>query len=238
MKRSVQGTAGFTLIEMLVATSLMGVVLAVLAMITSHWLPNWSRGFVRVQRSGLLFLALDRLVSDVAAAEFVTRSRDNPHPFFEGTESTITFIRTALGPNIRSGLEVVQFSETTDRLGTALVRSRAPFFPVAIASEPLLLRDPVPLLRAPYRVSFSYAGPDRIWKSAWRQAAELPSAVRLTVHDTMTDRTLSVSTATVVHRQIPASCLKSKDDRRCGRTVANDAADENPMSESRSGRDR
>jgi general secretion pathway protein J len=222
------GVAGFTLVEMLAATVLMGIVLSVLGMVTAQWLPNWNRGFARVQRAELLNLALDRLVGDVAAAEFVTRSRDNPRPLFEGSELAIIFVRTALGPNSPPGLEVVRISETVDRLGTALVRSRTPFVPVADASELLLFVDPVVVLRVPYRVTFSYAGPDRVWKSIWAQAGELPSAVRFTVRNAQTERALDVSTSTstLIHHQAPAVCVKSKSDRRCGRPAPKDSVDE------------
>ena len=62
---------GFTLIEALFATALMGAILAALATVTAQWLPNWNRGFARVQRNELLALGLERLVADLAAAEFV-----------------------------------------------------------------------------------------------------------------------------------------------------------------------
>ena len=45
--------SGFTLFEALVATALMGVILAALTMLTSQWLPNWNRGIARVQRTEL-----------------------------------------------------------------------------------------------------------------------------------------------------------------------------------------
>jgi general secretion pathway protein J len=49
---------GFTLIEMLVAVALMGVVLSALATITAQWVPSWHRGFARVQRNEMLDIAL------------------------------------------------------------------------------------------------------------------------------------------------------------------------------------
>ena len=42
---------------------------------------------------------------------------------------------------------------------------------------------PVVLLRAPFRLSFAYAGPDRVWKSTWQEADKLPAMIRLTVRD-------------------------------------------------------
>jgi general secretion pathway protein J len=215
--------AGFTLVEALAATVLMGMVLTALATITAQWLPNWSRGFARVQRTELLDIALERLVADLAAAEFISPNRKTKRPLFEGTELGVTFVRSAFGPNTRSGLDVVRIVETADRQGPALVRARAPFVPGTTSAE-RYFADPVVLLRAPYRVSFSYAGQDRVWKSTWLEARELPSAVRLTIRDAATQQTLSVSTATVIHTQLPADCVREKDSRDCGGTAQDGAA--------------
>jgi general secretion pathway protein J len=210
--------AGFTLVEALVAMVLMGMVLASLATITSQWLPNWNRGFARVQSAEHLSLALDRLAGDLAAAEFVTLNRNNPRPLFEGSELGVTFVRSAIGPNARGGLEVIQIAETADRLGPVLVRARTPFVPAEKVEGPFT--DPVVLLRPPYRITLSYAGVDREWKATWIGARELPSAVRFTIRDGVSERTLLASTATVVHTQLPALCVSSDDERRCGRNGA------------------
>ena len=85
------------------ATALMGAILSALATVTAQWLPNWNRGFARVQRTDSLALGLERLVADVSAAEFVPGGRETLKPYFDGTELSLTFIRTALGPNARAG---------------------------------------------------------------------------------------------------------------------------------------
>ncbi|MEA2873004.1 MAG: ral secretion pathway protein, partial [Hyphomicrobiales bacterium] len=56
-------------------------------------------------------------------------------------------------------------------------------------------------------VTFSYAGPDRVWRNIWRGEGQLPTAIRVQLRDATTDRTLSVSTATLVHAEIPADCI-------------------------------
>jgi general secretion pathway protein J len=211
--RTYAPVAGFTLVEALVATVLMGVVLAALVTITAQWLPNWNRGFARVQRSELLAVALERIVADLAAAEFVLPNREAKRPMFQGSELSVTLVRSALGPNTQPGLEIVRIAETADRQGPALVRSRVPFAP-GVAQ--LYFRDPVVLLRAPYRASFSYAGRDGVWRGSWLEARELPSAVRLIIRDAATDRTLSVSTATVIHAQLPVTCVGGKAEDDCG----------------------
>jgi len=218
--------AGFTLAEALVALALMGLVLASLATITAQWLPNWNRGFARVQGAEQLSIVLDRLAGDLSAAEFVTLNRNNPRPLFEGSESGVTFVRSAFGPNTRGGLEVVQIAEANDRLGPVLLRARAAFTPGEKVEGPFT--DPVVLLRAPYRVAFSYAGADRVWKATWTGARELPSVVRFTVRDWVTQRTLLASTASVIRIQLPALCASTKDDRRCGRAERKSAPGDKP----------
>ncbi len=213
-----RGEAGFTLIEMLLAMVLMVGVLAALASVTSQWLPNWNRGLAHVQRTELFGLGLERLVADLAAAEFVTANGKAKKPLFEGDELGALFVRTAIGPNTRPGLEVVRVSTISDNGGLALVRASAPF--VALP-ENATLRDvsnfsgQVPFIRTPYRAYFSYAGPDRVWQNNWRDEKELPTAIRVLVRDAATQRTLAVSTATVLHVSAPAECATAQVPKNC-----------------------
>jgi general secretion pathway protein J len=73
--------------------------------------------------------------------------------------------------------------------------------------------EPVVLLRSPFRLSFAYAGEDRIWKSNWRDSDKLPAAIRLTVRDAASERILSISTIAPVHVQSPAQndCAQAAD---------------------------
>src|SRR3979490_844246 len=140
---------GFTLIETLVAMALMGLVLSALANITAQWLPNWNRGLDRIQRSELISIALQRIGADLAAAEYVSVNRDARHPRFGGSELSVTFVRTAFGPNAGLGLDVVRVGETTDRQGLVTARSRASFRPLPLASSlsgQIHSADPVVLL--------------------------------------------------------------------------------------------
>jgi general secretion pathway protein J len=207
--------AGFTLLEALVATALMGMILAALATITAQWLPNWNRGMVRVQRNELVALGLDRLAGDLAAAEFISGSRETRKPFFDGASRSITFVRTALGPNAGPGLEIVRIAEVNSTEGPILVRTRAPFVPLNNDRVEPIFTDPVILLRAPYQLSFSYAGADRNWRKEWRQQVQLPKAIKLTVRDNATQRILSISTATLIHRELPAECIAAKSLAEC-----------------------
>ena len=208
------GEAGFTLIETLVALALTGLVLSALATITAQWLPNWNRGIDRIQRNELVDIALERIGADLASAAFVPANREQSRPLFDGSELAVTFVRTAIGPNAGPGLDVVRIGETTDRREFVTVRSRSPFGPLPVdssLSEQIQFADPVVLLRAPFRLSFAYAGPDRLWKSSWHDAKKLPAAVMLTVRDAVSERVLPVSTVVSVHAEGSAAEAADKE---------------------------
>lgn len=209
------GEHGFTLIEALVALALTGLILSALASLTAQWLPNWNRGFDRIQQSELIGISMQRIAADLAAAEFVPASRASKKPLFEGTALSVTFVRTALGPNAGTGLDVVRLGETTDQGRLVTVRLRAPFTPLAAGlspSEQIHVADPVVLLRPPLRMSFAYAGPDRLFRDDWHDMDKLPTAIMLTVRDAASERVLSVSTVTPVHVNAPARGGKSDGD--------------------------
>jgi len=189
--------AGFSLIETLAALALMGLILSALAGITSQWLPNWNRGFARIQNSESVSIALERICTDIGAAEFVTADRAAKQVLFDGTELSVTLVRPSLGPNARPGLEVVRIAESTEGKGFVLTRSQAQFTPGAAGQ--LNFTNPVVLLRAPYRVSFSYAARDSKWKNTWREASELPAAVLMTVRDAATEAPLGISRIAPIH---------------------------------------
>lgn len=206
------GELGFTLIETIVALALMGLVLSALATITAQWLPSWNRGYSQIQRSETIGIALQRIADDLAAAEYVPANRDTHKPLFEGSELSVTFVRTAYGPNAGPGLDIVRVGETIERRELVTVRSRARFAPLPVGSslsEQLHFSDPVVLLHASYRLTFAYAGPDRIWKSVWREADKLPTMIRLTVRDASSERVLSISTIAPIHVQVPSDCTQA-----------------------------
>ena len=208
------GEAGFTLIEVLVATLLMTVILAALATVTAQWLPNWNRGMARVQRAERLALGLDRIAADLSVAKMIPVNKDAKLPLFEGSELAVTFLRTAVGPNARPGLEVIRLVEKADSQGLAMVRERAPFAPMPSDGQ-IRFADQVVLIRSPLRVTFSYAGPDQVWQPDWRGQMELPNMIRVTVRDSATGQVLAVSRAATVHVNASAECARSKNLTTC-----------------------
>ena len=168
----------------------MGAILAALATVTAQWLPNWNRGFARVQRTELLASALERLVADLAAAEFIRAGARPRSRCSTGPSCRVTFVRTALGPNTRPGLEIVRIAEIgSDGARRWCACARPSCRHGRERPSAPRFADPVVLVRAPYRVSFAYAGADRVWQqylARRRRSCRAPCAC--TVRDAATER--------------------------------------------------
>lgn len=224
---------GFSLIETLVAVALMGLILSILAVVTAQWSPHWQAGFSRLQRAELVGLGLDRVASDLAAAEFIAPIGSD-RPLFYGSGSAVTFIRSPIGPKPSSGaaptgLEIIRFANSEKEGG--LVRSRVAFSPAASAgvrAEDFEFSDAALLLRAPLRLSFAFAGPERNWADSWDSATGLPTAVRITVSNADSDEILVVSTATLIHINAPAACASSTPSSQCGGGQSASGGDQQP----------
>jgi general secretion pathway protein J len=210
---------GFTLLEALIAVGLLALLLATLATVTAQWMRGWKAGFDRTQSADLLGLGLDRIVADIGAAKFISPGQADKHPIFQGSDSSVTFVRSAIGPNAPDGLEIVRLAEIDDARGRILVRTRTAFTPSvtteALEGGDIEFTNPVVLIRPPFRVSFAFAGRDRFWRETWSSAGQLPDAVRVTVRDALTDEILPVSTAALVNVNAPAECA-AKATRDCG----------------------
>jgi general secretion pathway protein J len=224
-----RGVAGFTLVEAIVSVALMSLIVASLSAVTGQWVPNWHRGFGRVQRVETLDVGLQRLVSDLEAAESITPNNAS-RPLFIGDAKSVTFVRVAIAPGTGSHLEFVRLAETVDERGFALVRSHAPFKPLdpnRPMDAQLYFADPVVLVRAPYRISFAFAGDDRLWRDMW-DVPVLPSAARVEVRDAATDQVLALSTATLLHVNLSAKCVSQQSGPQCPNGGGGQAAPQPP----------
>ena len=202
--------AGFSLIEAMATLALTATIILALSSVAGQWLPNWRRGFVDLQRADLLGVGLERLVDDLSAAEYVSRSAGAPTPLFEGDASSVMFVRSAVGPDAYPHLEIVRLAEIKEDRGLAMVRTRARFAPTSpkptgAPAQPIAFGDPVTLVRAPFHITFAYAGPDRVWLPSWKGREELPEAVRISVRDTVANRVLAASTVARVRVTAPSA---------------------------------
>lgn len=196
--------AGFTLIEAMAAVAVTAAIVAGIASITGQWLPQWHRGVVDLQRADLLSLGVERIAADIAAAEYVPATGDDQAPLFDGGPSSITFVRSSIEPDAPSRLEIVRIAETNDDQGFAIVRASAPFTPTGAGGALTTFANAIVLVRAPFSISFAYAGPDRAWMEHWRGNTRLPDAVRIAVREGPGGRMLAASTAVALRVTAPA----------------------------------
>jgi general secretion pathway protein J len=166
---------GFTLLEALAAVAVTAAILAGLATIAGQWLKEWRHGFAALQSADRIGLALDRIVEDLAAAEYARLDGGQGAPLFRGEPGAVVFVRQEIGPGAAPRLEIVRIGATAG--GEKVQRARARFAPGEIGA----FRDATTLLSPPYRLAFAYAGADRRWLNAWSDTLKLPRAVRLTV---------------------------------------------------------
>ena len=206
--------AGFTLIEALLAILLLGIILGALGTVTGQWLPNWNRGMLGLQRVERIAVSVQRMVSDISGAEMIPPESDAKTVLFDGTQHDLTFVRSAVGPNAKPGLEIVRLSENVDDQGLAMVRQRASFAPMSPDSK-MRFVDAVVLIRAPFRVFFSYAGPDGVWQQDWHGQPQLPQRIRISIADTSTGKRMSFSEAGLVHVNAPAECARADNPEEC-----------------------
>lgn len=205
---------GFSLIEALASVAVMAAILGALGVIAGQWIPSWSHGLADAQRADLTSLAIERMAADLAAAVYVTPGGDSKIPFFDGSPSSVTFVRSSYGPAARSELEIVRISARRDGNGVALVREQAPFVPMAPGAEAgvIALKDPVVLTRGSVHVNFAYSGAGVAWAPSWRGAKKLPTAMRITLRDATAGRVLAASTAFALHVTAPPPEKKKQDE--------------------------
>jgi general secretion pathway protein J len=211
------------LFEALVSVALMGMIVTCLSAVTGQWLPNWRRGFARVQGVEALDVGLRRVIADLEAAEFVSANNQSRRPFFIGDAVSVTFVRSAIGPDAAPGLEFVRLAPTIDARGLVLARARARFTPTA--ADPPSFGGPVAVIRAPWRISFAYAGADGVWRDSWRDAPALPAAIRVEAREGSDDAVASIVTEASPRVDTPAECAGQKSVATC---LANLGAARNP----------
>jgi general secretion pathway protein J len=83
------------------ATLLMTVILGALATVTAQWLPNWNRAWRGCSAPSDWRSAWSASLADLSVAEMIPSAATAKRPLFEGSELSVTFVRTAVGPNTR-----------------------------------------------------------------------------------------------------------------------------------------
>jgi general secretion pathway protein J len=186
---------------MMLALALTGVMVSAIAVFAGQWMTSWRAGFAQLQATDLLSLGLERLSADISSAQYAEVNGGQEPTLFLGDTKSLIFVRRSPAPDTLGRMEVVRIAQTSDARGAALIRSRAPYIPLAPGTpiSSLHFTDPVALIRAPFVVSFAYADATRVWRDGWSLNKALPAAVRVTVRTVGHAEVISASTAISLH---------------------------------------
>jgi prepilin-type N-terminal cleavage/methylation domain-containing protein len=202
------GQAGFTLLELLVAMTIMALV-SVLALFGLRIIAG---GTAERQRD-IVSWASDARVLEIAVEELsraLPLDWGPPGSFrvaFDGDDDSLRFVNAT--PGYRSGTGLVMWQYRLDAVGgrTVVYLQRRPLTPESAGFGDFDDRKDQPVAQFPGELSFAYFGKadeeeSGQWQSRWRDAPRLPAAVRLG-DDSSGPPLLTVS----LHIDLPAECL-------------------------------
>jgi general secretion pathway protein J len=177
--RSARRTAGFTLVEVLIAVAIVAGVLAVALGAARVGLAAWRQGDARaegLQHARSLTLLLDQVIS--AAYPYRIEAGDAGRLAFEGEPERLAFVTTVPAVTPAAPIAFVALRLERDEGGLAVLQGVLP------AGEPLA--DLTPALRdgTVRSVRFRYRRiEDGTWSDRWSGANEqaLPGAVEVTL---------------------------------------------------------
>jgi general secretion pathway protein J len=173
---------GFTLLELLVALAVMGMIALMLAGTTQYGIAAWRRTDAFAATAGELLLGRTILARDLARAypEWRIEGDGSPRVAFDGTADSMRFLAPA--PDSMGGAGLARFS-------LAVGGDHGDRFLALAAGLELGTGETAPasvLLDRAVRIEFAYYGPPApgaapSWQEEWRARAELPMLVRVRV---------------------------------------------------------
>ncbi|WP_340116984.1 prepilin-type N-terminal cleavage/methylation domain-containing protein [Pelagibius sp. 7325] len=176
---------GFTLLELLVAMALLGLISTMLMGGVRFGARVWERAALQVESTGEA-AALDdflrRRLSRIDALRVETRS--GRHVLFSGTRATLRFAGPAPTDSAVAGSYVYELKRAPDGSG-ALVLSWAlregGGYPGRLVVAPAVRRVELAYFGAPR------AGVAPVWHDSWRERDSLPQLIRLRIVSEVTD---------------------------------------------------
>jgi prepilin-type N-terminal cleavage/methylation domain-containing protein len=169
--------AGFTLIEVLAALAVTAALVAVALPFAGRLAARWWVRETTVEAADALMQAIARLSDDLSqAVPLSSRQGDVDRSVFSAASDYVQFVRPAIGRTGVIGLETVRYEIRGGAGGDALVRKASDFAPDS-ALEP---GSPTTILDG-YRFSFRTYAEDRVLRSNWVGAEEMPAGVELSI---------------------------------------------------------
>ena len=226
-------TRGFTLLELLLAITLMAAMMAMIYAALNVGIRAWDAGDARVTEASNWRL-VERFLRREFGQIFPTRWRGVPQPHiaFEGDKTSLRYVTALnLDATLQNGAAGgLQWAELTLVEGGILQLNRQPFDSTAQNFESLVaptrdqlqtqnLVPPVRLVDHVTALEINYFGAETdiaepTWRDEWRDLARLPTLIRLRI-DTSRGRDVPVMVFALKVGE-EAGCLNSDFTRYCG----------------------
>lgn len=186
-------TGGFTLLELLIAMSLLGLIFAAMTGGLRFGTQAWRSTAERLSQTDdlqLVYRTLRRQISTSlnAPGGLIAERQEGS---FEGRRDSLSFIGTAPAQAMNSGLFHLKFILVPEEVGQALALRWERLEKTAIKTDDDNIE---PLLRGLRSVQFSYFGKPKSedtarWVDEWRNNGNPPELVRITVNFVDSGRT-------------------------------------------------
>lgn len=172
---------GFTLVEILVATTILVIAMASIALSFRGGMTSWTKGTARMERYLNARVALDMMSREISAA-FITTSGIYANQFFYGHGNKVTFIAPVRGVVGKSDLCTIKYELNAP--ANELRRIKEASIDGDITDVTTSTGQAAPL--ASYVTGLGleyYDGVRGVWQAAWDSTTKgwLPRAVRITI---------------------------------------------------------
>ncbi|MEE9356364.1 MAG: prepilin-type N-terminal cleavage/methylation domain-containing protein [Methylococcaceae bacterium] len=181
---------GFTLIEVLIAMSLLGIMMVLLFSSLRTCVRNWDAGeekMIKVSRMSSVQHFFRTRLSEVKPMMDDFSGDDDESVFaFQGTEETLQFVSSLPASSGRQGLQLFNVGlKSASRSGSSsLYVNLTPFLPTANDEE--WAEDEVIVLEGVDQIKFSYLGSESLneepeWLEDWEEKFKLPMLIKISI---------------------------------------------------------
>lgn len=178
--------AGFTLIEVLIAMTLLGIMVVLLFSSMKICADSWQKGEDKITEVNDVAVVYQFFQHHLAAAKPLWNnfSEDNQEFSFQGKNQEVQFVSAFPASAKKSGLQLFSLNLIDDGDEQIIQVSIIPFFPLAEGEE--WRKEEVTLLRHVKQFSLSYYSQDDpqaegIWQEDWIEQEALPRLVKIKI---------------------------------------------------------
>ncbi|MEN6543832.1 prepilin-type N-terminal cleavage/methylation domain-containing protein [Parvibaculum sp.] len=186
------GSAGFTLVELMVYLAVSAVVVTGLAVSARVVRAGARSSASALDRLEMLDLGFQAAADDLARIERVTVGRSvAPAYLFAGGPRSLAYVIVQRPYPVSSDMEFVRLSVVATAAGQALVRDRAPFQEGRGDFVNAAWGGRTTLIEGSFAIAFSYRDAAQAnWTDAWDYRDRLPGQIRISLTEPKTGKAL------------------------------------------------